>query len=104
IQLIMCIFSNISIKAGWKQKGEICVNKNKMQYPSHLQDTPDEILNHPVVGYLQGIIEDLSREIEQLKAEIRLLKDHSAKPVIPPNSNLEGAKIKSLKGVKKNSL
>ncbi len=75
-----------------------------MKLPSHLQDTPINILNHPVVGYLQVVIGDLSSEIEKLKAEIRLLKGHSAKPIIHPNSNLEGSKSKSLKGVKKNSI
>ena len=73
-----------------------------MKYPSHLQDTPTKTLNHPIIVYLHSVIGDLSLEIENLQAEIRLLKGQSAKPIIPPNSNLEGTKSKSLKGVKKN--
>jgi len=74
-----------------------------MKFPSHLESTPAEILNHPIVEYLHGIIKEQSLEIDKLKAEIRLLKGHSAKPVIPPNSNLEGPKSQSLNGIKKNS-
>ena len=75
-----------------------------MNYPEQFQGTSEQILNNPFVGYLQGIILDQSLEIEKLKSEIRLLKGHSAKPVIPPNSNLEGSSSKSDKGIKKNSL
>jgi len=69
-----------------------------------LQDTRAEILNHPIIGYLHSIIGELSLEIENLKSEIRLLKGHSSKPIIPPNSKMEGKKSNSEKGVKKNSL
>ncbi len=75
-----------------------------MVYPDQFKDTSDKIFNHPFVGYLHGVISDQSLEIEKLKSEIRLLKGHSAKPVIPPNSNLEGPSSKSNKGIKKNSL
>ena len=75
-----------------------------MDYPEQFKGTSDQILNHSFVGYLQDIISCQSLEIEKLKAEIRLLKGHSAKPVIPPNSNLEGRKSKSYEGIKKNSL
>ena len=74
-----------------------------MTIPDHLHNTPKAILNHGLVHHLFGIIEGQSLEIENLKKEVRMLKGHSAKPVIPANSNLEGAKSKSLKGVKKNS-
>ena len=73
-----------------------------MQLPSHLQDTASRLLNHPLVEYLLGVIEEQTVEINNLKAEIRLLKGHSAKPVIPPNSNLEGINSQSEEEVKKN--
>ena len=75
-----------------------------MHYPEQFRGTSDQILNHPFVGYLQVVISDQSLEIEKLKSEIRLLKGHSAKPAIPPNSNLEGSTKKFFKGIKKNSL
>lgn len=74
-----------------------------MHYPEQFRGISDQILNHPFVGYLQVVISDQSLDIEKLKSEIRLLKGHSAKPFLPPNSNLEGRKSKTLKGLKKNS-
>jgi len=73
-----------------------------MKFPAHLQNTPSEILNHGLVQYLLATIEDQSVKINHLEAEIRLLKGHSATPVIPPNSNLEGVKSYSSREVKKN--
>jgi hypothetical protein len=75
-----------------------------MVYPEQFKETSDQIIAHPFVGYLQGVISGQVLEIEKLKSEIRLLKGHSAKPKIPPNSNLEGPSSKSNKGIKKNSL
>ena len=75
-----------------------------MQVPIHLKDKALEVLNNPYVDYVHNKIERLSTEVEGLKAEIRLLKGHSPKPVIPPNSNLEGSKSRSEGEVKKNSL
>lgn len=75
-----------------------------MKLADHLQNTPSELLNLPLVEYLLGVIEEQTLRIGQLEAEIRLLKGHSAKPVIPPNSNLEGRKNRSKEEVKKNSL
>ncbi len=75
-----------------------------MQIPSHLQESSSGLLNHPLVEYLLEVIEGQTVEIEELKSEIRLLKGHSAKPIIPPNSNLEGSKSRSVEGVKKNSV
>jgi hypothetical protein len=75
-----------------------------MVKPGQFIDASDQILSHPFVGYLQGVISDQILEIEKLKSEIRLLKGHSAKPKISPNSNLEGPSSKSSKGIKKNSL
>jgi len=73
-----------------------------MTLPDRFHATSKEILNHDLVHYLYDLIEDQSIEIANLKKEIRILKDHSAKPSIRPNSNLEGAKSHPLQGVKKN--
>ena len=75
-----------------------------MEIPFHLHDNHKELSTHPLVAYLLDLTERQSIEIEQLKAEIRLLKGHSAKPVIPPNSNLENSRnCSSDDEVKKNS-
>jgi hypothetical protein len=72
-----------------------------MPLPSHLQDTPSEQLKLPQVAYLLEVVEEQTLQIGRLEAEIRILKGHSAKPVIPPNSNLEGIKSRSEEEVKK---
>ena len=48
----------------------------------------EELLKHPFVQGLILIIEQQAKEIEELKAEIRILKEHPSKPNIKP-SNLE---------------
>ena len=48
----------------------------------------EELLKHPFVQGLILIIEQQAKEIEELKAEIRMLKEHPSKPNIKP-SNLE---------------
>ena len=75
-----------------------------MGLPNYIKNTSAEILNHPLVQYLTSTNEKLTEQIEQFKAEIRLLKGHSPKPSIPPNSKMEGVKSSSEKEVKKNSL
>jgi hypothetical protein len=87
-----------------KQNNIFPVKGYRMILPTHLNGTHIDILSHPLVDYLSSAVENLTYENEQLKAEIRLLKGHSSKPSIPPNSKLEGKKSKSEKGVKKNSL
>jgi len=72
-----------------------------MKFPKPFQDTPPEILNHGLVQHLFGVIESQSKEIEVLKKEIKILKGHSPKPEIPPNSNLEGMKSDPLRRGKK---
>lgn len=72
-----------------------------MTHSAFLKNLSSELLNHPEVGGLLSIIEDLSLEIEHLKKEIRMLKGHSAKPTIPASSNLEGKKSEPLKKGKK---
>jgi len=74
-----------------------------MKIPIDLLNSHKELSTHPLVEYLLDLTEKQSQQIEQLKSEIRLLKGHSAKPAIRPNSNLEGVKSKSLNGVKKNA-
>jgi hypothetical protein len=46
----------------------------------------EEFLNHPFVQRLILIIEQQAKEIEELKAEIRMLKEHPKKPVIKPRT------------------
>ena len=74
-----------------------------MQTSSFISKLSEKDLKSPSVIYLLEVIERQSLEIEGLKEEVRMLKGHSAKPSIRPNSNLEGSKSQSLKGVKKNS-
>ncbi len=73
-----------------------------MNFPRRFSDTPEEILNHELVQYLLHTVAEQSIKINHLEAEIRLLKGHSSKPTIPPNSNLEGVKSNGFNGVKKN--
>ena len=51
----------------------------------------EELLSHPFVQRLILMIEQQAKEIEELKAEIRMLKEHPKKPTIKP-SNLEKPK------------
>ena len=46
----------------------------------------DEFLSHPFVQGLILILEKQAKEIEELKAEIRMLKEHPKKPNIKPSS------------------
>ena len=48
----------------------------------------EELLKHPFVQRLMMIIEQQAKEIEELKEEVRRLKEHPGKPKIKP-SNLE---------------
>lgn len=57
----------------------------------------EELLNHPFVQQLMLIIERQAKEIEELKAEIRILKEHPGKPRIKPSS-LENPHNTSSKG------
>ncbi|MEM6814520.1 MAG: hypothetical protein AAF600_09015 [Bacteroidota bacterium] len=60
-----------------------------MKLPSHLKDPSSEELSLPLMSNFLHFIAELQEEISRLKAEIRLLKGHSAPPTIPPKSQLE---------------
>jgi len=74
-----------------------------MNIPTGLLNSHKELLPHPLVAHLLDLVDKQSVEIDQLKSEVRLLKGHSAKPSIRPNSGLEGVTGKSSKGEKKPS-
>ena len=74
-----------------------------MQTIPEISEVPEEILNHHFVVSLLDRVDFLTKRVEQLESEIRLLKTHSPKPVIPPSSNLETTKHQPKDGIKKNS-
>ena len=74
-----------------------------MQTIPDISEVPEEILNHGFVVSLLERVDFLTKRVEQLESENRLLKTHPPKPVIPPSSNLEPTKDQPKNGIKKNS-
>lgn len=81
------------------KKGKINQQDRKMTF-----DTPkiktlgtDELIQTPLVQYLLGVCQTQSEKIEELEAEIRLLKDHPKKPAIKPSTIEDLKKEETLK-------
>ena len=61
--------------------------KKRIDIPqiSLMEQTPNEKKLLDIIDRLQGIINDMAKEIEVLKDEIKRLKAHKAKPHIKPS-------------------
>ena len=64
-----------------------------------IMEGDEDLLKIPAFGKLIALLEEQSRELEQLKAEIKRLKGHPGKPVIRPSS-LEKEQNKNKTNVK----